>query len=161
MPTNLRTDAEVLAVLIESSLIGTTEAIRWADDEIQRPDAPLEELAELATSGTRHAPDVTHLLRAIPGSIDHALYLPRLCRALAQVVRSRPALDQRVVQFLYAMASADEVPDDVARDTIYLLDDAYDCVGARCDAARDDTRRKLLNFLDVSASGPVSNRGHG
>jgi hypothetical protein len=143
---SMRTEAEVLARLIFAGLLEPRSAVSWAEMEIQKPNAPLETLADLAAADRLHPSDIVHLLNEVPGAVDSDALVRGLYGRLAQLLRAKPDYDLRIIRFLYAMARDGELPDEAARADIYQLDDDFEHVLPG--ASRDNARQALTRFLE-------------
>ncbi len=70
--TSTRVEAESLAVGLELGIVPVSDAVAWADKQIESSDVPHSTICEIAMASSRSPQDVVHLLRSLPGVFDVA-----------------------------------------------------------------------------------------
>lgn len=109
--TSTKTEAESLARGIELGIIPVSDAVAWADSQIEESDIPHNSICEISMSSSKYPQDVVHLLRSLPGEIDAADAVQLTVRHLLVALRDLKYDSESIAHALYDLAMADDLPD--------------------------------------------------
>jgi hypothetical protein len=113
--TQLRDEAEALAVALEMGICAVDEAIEWSDAWIIHEDAPPFSLCEVSLSRDRYPQDVAALLRQIPGTPLRSNVSALLIILLRRKLTDHPERARDVAYWLYSSACDDAIVDPSLR----------------------------------------------
>ncbi len=150
---NLRTEAEVLAIGVETGMNGVEEVIAWADARLMATDELPSELIDISMASKAHPLDIVHALRLIPGAVDVATASRCLIARMGAEFAAGRVTASHLVRGLYQMFLSNQLPDDDSAEDMSRLDDAFDF--ARQGYCRQEEAELALNdFLRRHRAAP-------
>jgi len=144
MTVSARTEAEVLARAIEIGALSVADAVKWADDVVERENHPDWSICEIAMSARKSEPDVVASLREVPGRFEEREVWRRLIRVLADGLEHDRRRADQIASSLYRLALADELPDERLRKLAWWAWDGLDLADA---GLSQQTREQVVDEL--------------
>lgn len=137
MPSQ-RTEAEAIAIALEIGLLDAADAVHWADRQIEISDVPHVVLCDVAMAASKFPQDVAHMLRSLPGELDHEGAVQAVLRYAYESLVQSKRTPLGVASALFQLAMADDLPEgelkshawgywdeiDMARDGGYYRSEA-------------------------------------
>src|SRR5215471_4754328 len=119
---------EQAEVLRHGLLTGTrtvSDVIAWADSVIEADPRPDIAVIEVATSGRRHAANMTLLLRDVAGECDPVIVLRRSMSDLRRALATDPSRGPQIARWLALLATTGELSETEFGDDVYMLQDSF------------------------------------
>lgn len=124
---SLRTEAEAVAIALEIGLFDVADAVRWADQQIERSDTPEGAICDVAMSASKYPQDVAFNLRQIPGECERSIAVRLVLRCALNAFESGKRDPREIARGLFDLAYANDLPESAWAywDAIDLARDGY------------------------------------
>jgi hypothetical protein len=129
---SLRTEAESVATALETGLFDVTDAVRWADRQIERSDVPDTAICDAAMAGSKYPQDVAFILRQVPGECDQAQAVRLVLRYALDALEQGRRDPRQVARALFDLAYAGDLPKGKLRGQAWGYWDAIDLARHGC-----------------------------
>jgi hypothetical protein len=109
--SQLRDEAEALAIALELGACDVTEVIAWCDAQLLGEGPPPEPLCDVSLSSGRHPQDVAAMLRQLSGATDNQKVNRLVVTLVDAKMRSDPSRADQIASVLYDMAFWEKIED--------------------------------------------------
>jgi hypothetical protein len=150
--SQLRDEAEALAIALEIGICDVAESIAWSDAKILREDSPPAALCEVAVSHNRYPQDLAGLLRQCPGTPVNSRVQQLLVLLLREKLNRDPGSADKVASALYQMALSEEIEDEQLKSMAWWAWDALDLADAgHIQESREQITKQMAATLEEAA----------
>lgn len=120
---NLKEDAEVLRICLETTITSVPEAVEWADKYIEQTAEPDFSMIEVSLAGRKSADDVARILADVKGKADEKRVIKRVFDIMKSLFERDPKQDTAIAHALFKIASAGKSPSKEAESFMFWFDD--------------------------------------
>lgn len=150
--TELRSEAESLAIALEFGIIDVADAVCWADDRIAESDVPHVALCDVSMSPKDYPQDVASLLRKIPGQFNHDSSIARVLQLALDTLKSQRRTPECVAKSLFDLVVAGALPPGELSDGAWWYWDAFDMARQGCiKKTAEEITHQMLSALSRAA----------
>lgn len=143
----LKTQAEMMRLLLEYDLCTKADVIAWADREVEEAERPDPDVINVALATSVRIQDLLGLLRAIPGECEVAKARAVLLEKLAVKLRANPDKISDVIRTMLRIALCGDAPGDRATNRMRAFENDYE-LAVHTGRNIEDLRREILEFLE-------------
>ena len=141
---SMRTEAESLAIGLELGIVPVSDAVAWADRQIEQSDVPCNAICEISMASSKSPHDVVHLLRSLPGEFNASVAVRSTVGHLLIALRDLDYDPESIARALYDLAMADDLPDGPMKTQAWWY---WDAIGLSRDGIGHETVDEIRSMM--------------